>query len=71
MDPRYLTYVVLQIYFFVVVGIEDPRMKGCYNRGMAYACQKLPTFAEVTRPCVGRDPVRFSRRLSRGVPMWQ
>ena len=25
----------------------------------------------VTRPCVGRDPVRFSGRPSRGVSMWQ
>ena len=25
----------------------------------------------VTRPCVGRDPVWFSGRHSRGVSMWQ
>ena len=26
---------------------------------------------EVTRPCVGRDPVRFLGRPTRGDPMWQ
>ena len=34
-----------------------------------HTCVSCYLVIEVTRPCVGRDPVRFSGRPTRGVPM--
>ena len=71
MEPRYFTHVVTANLFlcdyFVV---EDPWIKVANDREMAYSSSSY-LVTEVTRPCVGRDPVRFSRRPARGDPMWQ
>ena len=49
--------------------IEGPRIKVANDPGMAYSSSSY-LVTEVTQPCVGRDPGRFSGRPSRGVPMW-
>ena len=49
--------------------IEGPRIKVPKDRGVAYSSSSY-LVTEVTRPCVGRDPVRFLGRPFRGVPMW-
>ena len=50
--------------------IEGPRIKVPKDRGVAYSCSSY-LVTEVTRPCVGRDPDRFSGRPARGDPIWQ
>ena len=50
--------------------IEGPRIKVANDRGAAYSSSSY-LVTEVTRPCVGRDPVRFLGRPGRGDPMWQ
>ena len=63
MEPRYFTHVdtadLLLCDCFVVVGLEVPRIKVPKDRGMARSCSSY-LVTEVTRPYVGRDPVRFS-----------
>ena len=59
---------LLQIYFFVVVG--ESRDLGRLRPGDGILVSVV-TQLGATRPCVSRDLVRFSGRLSRGVPMWQ
>ena len=70
MEPRYLTYVVtantlLCGCWYRALGLRLVTTGGWHTRVSSYLV------TEVTRPCVGRDPVRFSGRPSKGVPMWQ
>jgi hypothetical protein len=67
MEPRYLTYVVAANLLYFVVG--DPRIKVANDRGMAYSCSSF-LVTEVTRPCVGRELVKFLGGPSKGLPMW-
>ena len=55
------------IYYGVMLVIErsDKGPKGPGDGILVSVVTQLG----VTRPCVGRDPVRFSGRLSRGVPI--
>ena len=59
----------LYIFLCGVVG-SSARIKVPKDRGMTYSCSSY-LVTEVTRPCVGRDPVRISDHLSRGALMWQ
>ena len=59
--------LLLQILW--LLEIEDPRIDRLRSGDDIFV--SVVTQLGVTRPCVGRDPVRFSGRLSRGVPMWQ
>ena len=62
--------LLLQIYCFVVVGnrgsSDIDRLRSGNDIFMSVVTQ-----LGVTRPCVGRDPVWFLGRHSRGVSMWQ
>ena len=60
--------LLLQTYYFVVVGESWDLGRLRPGDGIFVS---VVTQLGVTRPCVGTDPVRFSRRLFRGVPMWQ
>ena len=60
--------LLLQTYYFVVVGESRAIGRLRPEDGIFVS---VVTQLGVTRPCVGRDPVRFSGRPSRGVPMWQ
>ena len=70
MEPRYLLMLIHYIYYRVVLLESSARIKVPKDRGMAYSCSSY-LVTEVTRPCVGRDPVRFLGRPARGDPMWQ
>ena len=52
-----------------VVGVEDPRIKVANDRG--WHILGFTPREGGNRPCVGREPGRFSGRPSRRVPMWQ
>ena len=69
MEPRYLLMLKHFIYDCVMLmtsaQLKVPKDRGWHTRVSCYLVWK------VTRPCVGRDPVRFSGRPSRGVSMWQ
>ena len=56
------------IYCVIVAVWSRPRIKVPKDRGVAYSSSSY-LVTEVTRPCVGRDPVRFSGRPSRSVPI--
>ena len=62
--------LLLQTYYFVIVGnrgsSDVDRLRSGDDIFVSVATQ-----LGVTRPCVGRDPVRFSGRHSIGVSMWQ
>ena len=62
--------LLLQIYCFVVVGNRGSSDIDRLRSGNDIFVSVV-TQLGVTRPCVGRDPVRFSGRLSRGVSMWR
>ena len=71
-SPYILPMLLLQIYYtlWLLLYGEDPRIKVANDWGMSYSSSSY-LVTEVTRPCVGRDPGRFSGRPARGVPMWQ
>ena len=70
MEPRYLTYVVTTNLLLCGCWFSGSREKGRLRSGNGVLVSVV-TQLGVTRPCVGRDPVRFSGRHSRGVSMWQ
>ena len=70
MEPRYLLMWLLQSHLLCGCCLEAPRIKVPKDRGVACSSSSY-LVTEVTRPCVGRDPVRFSGRPARGDPMWQ
>ena len=59
--------LLLQILW--LLEIEDPRIDRLRSGDDIFV--SVVTQLGVTRPCVGRDPVWFSGRLSRGISMWQ
>ena len=61
--------LLLQTYYFVVVGEFQDLGRLRSEDGILVIVSYL--VIDVMRPCVGRDPVRFSGRPSKGVPMWQ
>ncbi len=70
MEPRYLTYVVTMNLLLCGCWLSGSREKGRLRSGNGVLVSVV-TQLGVTRPCVGRDPVWFSGRHSRGVSMWQ
>ena len=70
MEPRYLTYVVTTNLLLCGCWFSGSREKGRLRSGNGVLVSVV-TQLGVTRPCVGRDPVWFSGRHSRGVSMWQ
>ena len=68
MEPRYL---LMLKHLLLWCDVDDERSvkgpKGPRDGVLVSVVAQLG----VTRPCVGRDPVRFSGRHSRGVSMWQ
>ena len=58
------------LIYCVVVALEAPRIKVPKDRGVVCSSSSY-LVTEVTRPCVGREPGRFSGRPAKGVPMWQ
>ena len=65
-----LTHVdTLYLLLCGVVG-SSARIKVPKDRGMTYSCSSYLVI-KVTRPCVGRELVKFSGRPARGDPMWQ
>ena len=71
MEPRYLHMWWASISFTVwllLCGLEVPQTKIPKDRGVA--CSRSSYLVtEVTRPCVGKDPVRFSGCPARGDPI--
>ena len=66
-----LTHVDTVVYLLLcdVFGEEGPRIKVANDRGW-HILGFIPQEGG-SRPCVSRQPGRFSGRPARGVPMWQ
>ena len=65
-----LTHVDTLYLLLCGVVVASARIKVPKDRGMTYSCSSY-LVTEVTRPCVGRELVKFSGRPARGDPMWQ
>ena len=60
---------MLLLHILWLLEIDDPRVDRLRSGDDIF--MSVVTQLGVTRPCVGRDPVRFSGRHSRDVSMWQ